>query len=165
MLRIFKNSLKPHLLEKWSASFECTLTVPNYRVRNNEICHILETKINWAVAFGRKICNSWEHSYVTQLQNQKKVTPENYQDLSSLIWKQNTQSMTVLWQHTTTVLGISISWIICSLSFLKVSENITKIVVSRELKKIWHSWLEVKFTTPEITLTGLNYSSGNSDFE
>ena len=61
--------------------------------------------------------------------NQKKVTPKNYQDLSSLIWKQNTQSLTLLWQHTTTVFEISISWIICNLRFLKI-------VVSRNWKQL-----------------------------
>ena len=51
-----------------------------------------------------------------------------------------------------------------NLSFQKNFEKITKNVISRKLQRIEQSYLEARFATFEITLTGPNYMVGNFRF-
>ena len=74
MLRIFNKSQNYSLSVLWQHPITGFVIKNFAKIFNSSfytsfsIRHIWETESNWAVAFGSKICNSWECSYGTQLQ-------------------------------------------------------------------------------------------------
>ena len=89
---------------------------------------------------------------------------ENYKELSSRIWRQDSQSLIVFWQYPTTGRDF---WILrkkINIIFLKTLKKITKNVASQKLQRFEQSYLDARFATVESTLTGTKYRVGNFRF-
>ena len=119
-------------LEARFAIFESTLTGTNYRVGNFRFL-----KNNFILNFLKIFEKITKKSYL-----------ENYKELSSQIWRQESQSLIVLWQYPTTGLGISDFAKKINITFLKTLKKNTKNVVSRKLQGFEQSYLEARFVIP-----------------
>ena len=124
-------------------------------LKNHKKHHISKTTRNWAVIFGGKksVKVLWQHP-TTRLgisnferklikifwnflkKSQKTSYLENYKDLSSHIWRQDSQSLKVFWQDLTTGLGISDF----AENKYKLSEKVLKNHKKHHISKTTRNW-------------------------